>query len=142
MWNTRFSGKPAGRVVVCNGKRYFSLCLNYREYLAHRIVFAAANGLDLLSSNVDHIDGNGLNNDPANLRLATVAENGRNRGAQRNNTSGKKGVSFEKRVGRWRASVQVSGKHVHIGHYDNLDEASAAYEASARKHFGEFYRPS
>jgi hypothetical protein len=86
---------------------------------------------------VDHIDGNGLNNRRGNLRLATAAQNARNRRVI-SGTSGFKGVHFHKRDRRWRADIEVDRKTVCLGYFHTPEEAADAYDAAALEHFGEF----
>lgn len=89
---------------------------------------------------IDHIDGNGQNNDPANLRLATRSQNQHNRGASKNNTSGFKGVYLEKKVNRWKSAICLNGKLRHIGLFDTKEEAHAAYVKAAEQLHGTFAR--
>lgn len=91
---------------------------------------------------VDHRDGNGLNNRRANLRPATSAENLWNRAAQRNSTSGLKGVSYDRRSGKWRAEISAAGKRVSLGLFPNPSSAAAAYAAAAERLHGDFARVS
>jgi hypothetical protein len=101
----------------------------------HRVIMAAPPGVE-----VDHIDRNGLNNTRTNLRLATKAENARNRGAKRGTVSGYKGVYWNKERRMWYATICVDGRQVFLGRHDTAEEAHAAYcEASDRLH-GEFGR--
>ena len=86
----------------------------------------------------DHIDGNGLNNQRANLRACTRAENGRNRGATCNNTSGFKGVSWHKGNRTWDARIWVNGKNRCLGSFSTPEAAYAAYCAAALELHGEF----
>ena len=87
---------------------------------------------------VDHIDGNGLNNQRKNLRNCTSGENSRNRGKQINNTSGFKGVSWRKQKKRWRASISLNKKQIHLGYFSNKEEASKVYKKACDKYHGEF----
>ena len=87
---------------------------------------------------VDHINGDRLDNRRCNLRLATHAENCRNRKNHSNNTSGFKGVHRQKN--RWRALIRVDGKSKFLGSFLTPEDAHAAYCAAARKYFGEFAR--
>lgn len=89
---------------------------------------------------VDHIDGDSLNNRSANLRIATVSENCRNRGAQANNNSGFKGVGWHKRDKKWRARITVGGVVKQLGQFDCPQLAHAAYCAANQIYHGEFGR--
>jgi hypothetical protein len=88
------------------------------------------------TSQIDHRDGNGLNNQRSNLRIATAMQNQSNRGPQRNNTSGFKGVC--KRYGKWRAQIKYKGEKISLGTYPDPAEAARAYDRKARELFGEF----
>lgn len=99
----------------------------------HRVILNAPKGME-----VDHINGDGLDNRRSNLRLATRAENGRNRHMQVNNKSGYKGVSWYKQYGRWRTTIKVSGKTLNLGYFDLPEIAALAYDEAARGYFGEF----
>jgi hypothetical protein len=82
---------------------------------------------------VDHKNRNGLDNRRSNLRIASHAQNMQNRGLDKHNRSGYRGVSWEKRWQRWRAVIQVDGRQQHIGHFKNIEEAaSAVAEARAK----------
>jgi hypothetical protein len=100
-------------------------------YLHHHI-------LNVQNLEVDHIDGNGLNNQKENLRLATRAENARNCKLQRNNTSGFHGVSYQKQINRWMAYIKVNGKRKYIGVYETKEAAALAYNKAAKQYHGEF----
>ena len=96
----------------------------------HRLIMAAPDGAE-----VDHIDGDGLNNRRANLRLATPMQNRQNRRPHIDNTSGFKGVSFCKQTGKWRASICANRKLTNLGRFSTPEEAYAVYcEASERLH--------
>jgi len=89
---------------------------------------------------VDHIDGNGLDNQRSNLRIATIAQNGQNKGLSRANTSGYKGVVWNRERNRWRAQIVVEGRSIYLGSFIDLIEAAQAYDVAAQHHFGEFAR--
>lgn len=100
--------------------------------------------LDVLDSpfQVDHIDGDGLNNRRANLRLATVVENGRNRSKSRTKRSSSfKGVYPGRRTG-WRVRLQINGKALNVGTFPTEDAAARAYDDACRHHFGAFAKPN
>lgn len=104
-----------------------------REYM-HRLVAGAKPG-----ELVDHIDGDSLNNRRENLRLCTRRENTLNaRG--KNSESGYKGVARVKHLNKWSARIMVHGKNLYLGVFVDAKEAALAYDAAAKKHFGEFAR--
>jgi hypothetical protein len=76
---------------------------------------------------VDHKNGDGLDNRRANLRVANRSNNSCNKRARLDNTSGYKDVVFDKRSGKWLVQVQLDSKRVHLGYYrDKLDAVHAA----------------
>jgi hypothetical protein len=87
---------------------------------------------------VEHKDGDGLHCTDVNLRPASVEENNRNRGLIRSNTSGYKGVNWDKGKQQWRAKIQVSGTRLHLGYFADPIEAARAYDQAALQHHGEF----
>jgi hypothetical protein len=89
---------------------------------------------------IDHINTDKSDDRFSNLREATVSQNGANRLAQRNNRIGIKGVRLSKTGKRFEVSIKMQSKAKFIGSFGSLDEAKAAYEASARNLFGEFAR--
>lgn len=87
----------------------------------------------------DHINHDTLNNKRSNLRAVTISQNQRNRkGAQRNSKSGIRGVHWFKRDKCWRAYIMVNYKFMHLGYFDNLQDAAKAYAKANKKYFGEF----
>ncbi len=89
---------------------------------------------------IDHRDGNGLNNQRSNLRFCTHAENMRNRNIQKNNTSGYKGVSWNKNARKWQAVIKYNGTHIYLGLFFCLVSAARTYDGKARELYGEFAR--
>ena len=98
----------------------------------HRFIMDAPKGMQ-----VDHINGNGLDNRKCNLRICTKSDNAKNRRLNKNSKSGFKGVSPRKsKKSPWVA--QISGRL--IGYYDDPEEAAKAYDEEAKKEYGEFAR--
>ena len=87
---------------------------------------------------VDHIDNNCMNNCLLNLRYVTIQENGYNRKISVNNSCGIKGVSFHKTSKKWRAEIKINGKSVHIGYFNNIEDAKNARQIKSREIFGEY----
>lgn len=87
---------------------------------------------------IDHRDGNGLNNQRENLRPVTHQQN--MQGFQRKRlgaTSKFRGVSWYKNISKWEARIQVSGKRIFLGHFTDETKAARAYDAAARHYFGD-----
>lgn len=103
----------------------------------HRLLTSAPKQFD-----VDHINGDGLDNRRENLRLCTRSENNANRHRIQSKTSPVKGVHFETCTGRWRAEVHWQGKRHTLGRFDHLEDAAEAYAAKAAELFGSFANPS
>jgi hypothetical protein len=107
----------------------------YDIALMHRVVMAAPDELD-----VDHINGNRLDNRKKNLRLATNQQNSWNQGLGKRNTSGYKGVSWHTRDLTFSAIIRVDGRQKTLGTFNEAISAALAYDAAAREHYGEFAR--
>lgn len=89
---------------------------------------------------VDHLNRNGLDNRKANLRLATANQNQWNRGANRTNITGLKGVHKLKHGGKFQSNIRFNGKKIYLGLYDTAEMAHAAYREKANELHGAFAR--
>ena len=87
---------------------------------------------------IDHINGDTLDNRPENLREATRSENEMNKLPGKRNSSGIKGVSWEKRRSKWRAQITVNGEYKYLGSFGTRDEAESAYIAASIEMHGGF----
>ena len=87
---------------------------------------------------IDHIDGNGLNNQRYNLRRATVVQNSANFGGR--GISPYRGVRWHKEGRRWVVQIQVNGKNRHVGLFDDETEAAHAYDERAYEAWGSYAR--
>ncbi len=101
--------------------------------LMHRFIMGAESGQE-----IDHVNGNRLDNRRSNLRFATREQNARNRKTPSNNKSGYKGVRLERR--KWRARIQFDGKQISLGNFETPEEAAYAYNEAAKRYYGEFAR--
>jgi hypothetical protein len=117
---------------------YRKVTVEGKYLLAHRIVFIIVHGY--LPAQVDHINGKRDDNRPANLRPATPSENQRNARRPSTNTSGVKGVTWNKQRGKWKALAASDGKAKTIGYFDDLEEAAKQVRAFREQHHGEFAR--
>ena len=87
---------------------------------------------------VDHINGNPLDNRKENLRIVSKIENSRNRKLNHNNTSGYRGVYYDKRSDNWVARINYFKKKLHLGSFNNKKDAACAYNRAAIKYYGSF----
>jgi hypothetical protein len=121
------------------------------KWCAHRkgkkVYAVRANGLSSMhahlmgprrAARIDHIDGDGLNNQRNNLRWATVAQNSMNRTCNRNSRTGYKGVVWCASKRRFRVVLKTAGKQISGGYYSQVEQAVEAHVALARLHHGEF----
>jgi hypothetical protein len=85
---------------------------------------------------VDHNDGNVKNNDITNLRFATVSENIQNSKIRKDNTSGAKGVTWDKNANKWKSRIMIDGIQINLGLYDTFEDAKEARVKRANEVFG------
>jgi hypothetical protein len=132
------------RVLIQGDNLVYAMRTDYtgekpKEILLHREVMESMLGHAIPDGyEVDHKDGNPLNSIRPNLRLATRAENVRNTRTPKNNTSGYKGVSWNKPLQKWRARIKVNNKNIHLGLFDDPELAHKAYCEAADKYHGEY----
>ena len=88
----------------------------------------------------DHKNGNTLDNRRLNLRAATKAQNARNSKLRVDNTSGFKGVYWNKQYQKWKAQIRIGSKRIFLGRFDDPSIAAKAYDNAAIRYFGEFAR--
>ena len=111
---------------------YIVIRINNKLYKAHRLAWLYVHGEfpDLV---IDHINGNGFDNRLQNLREVTQKQNCENQKIHKNNTSGHPGVDWSKAANKWRAKITLNYKTIHIGLFENKDQAIDAYKSFAAK---------
>ena len=133
-WRVRPNGRvPANTQAGCVADTgYRVVRIDGRQWKAHRLAWVLAHGSEP-AGDIDHIDGDRLNNRLSNLREANDSENGQNRRrANRNSASGLLGVVAPTGRAVFHASIRVSGKKIHLGSYLTAQDAHSAYLKAKR----------
>lgn len=104
-----------------------------RTILMHREIAGTPPGI-----HTDHINGEKLDNRRGNLRHVTNTQNHWNIGITKQNVSGYKGVCWDKRKGKWAATIAADGKHFYLGGFPLVEQAAKAYNIAARQLHGEY----
>jgi hypothetical protein len=139
VWKVRLSkrfvvGRRAGCLLPSG---YRVIGIDGSSYFAHRLAWFYVHGA-WPSAQLDHKNGIKNDNRIRNLRECSPVENCRNRAGGNRRRLGFKGVSFDKRSGRWRAQIDVDSGTICLGSFESTVEAAAAYDAAARRHHGAF----
>ena len=136
-WRVSQGRVKAGDVVGTNGRYKQAQVFGERWYV-HRLVFLWHHGY--APQYVDHINGNAHDNRIVNLRECTQADNVRNARLSKRNTSGVKGVTWDKARNKWRAQLSINGVETNLGRYNTLEEATEAVRKARQQHHGDFVR--
>lgn len=140
-FRARSSGGGDRWYAACNGVKHGR---GNSTVFMHRVIMGVVHG----GPGVDHVSGDGLDNRRSNLRFATQSQNVMNRGMLPNNTTGYKGIWWEKpyrvngkiRKGKWRAAIFCEGVRHRLGRFKTAEEAARAYDRKALELFGEYAR--
>ena len=129
-------GTRAG--ALTGDKNYWKIWINGKGYYEHQLVWLYHKGY--LPKQLDHKDYDGLNNRIENLREATTSQNMANAPKKKNNSTGFKGVHFNKKKKKYYGRIMVNRENKHLGWFCDPIEAAKAYNTAAIKYFGEFAR--
>jgi len=142
-WSKSFGpvskGSKAGTVVQRNsqrpggGNRYVKIGIDGVKYYAHRLAFLIKEGR-WPKEQVDHINGDGTDNRWSNLREVTQAVNSRNATLRADNKTGRTGVIWDKRKQKWRAEIRVDDEGIHLGYFEDFEQAVKAREEAENRY--------
>jgi hypothetical protein len=138
IWRVNRKHVKAGMIAgsertVSGGKRYHMIKVDGRCYGAHHVIFFMMTGRWALPE-IDHIDGNGCNNQWSNLREVDGVTNRRNQRRMCRNKSGYTGVCWHKRNQKWEVKIGVNGGFINLGYFDSIDDAIAARKDANQKY--------
>ena len=123
---------PSGTKAGANVNSYIRITIDGKGYGAHRLAWLYVHGKHP-TDQIDHINGNPLDNRIVNLREATLFENAQNiKRPQKNNKHGYLGITFDKRKNLWRARIGVNGTRRYIGKFKSPEDAYKAYLSAKR----------
>lgn len=141
-WKVSRTGRGGGIGSVAGAldrKGHRDITIKGQRYKAHRLAWFWVHG-EWPSDQIDHKDNCPDHNWIDNLRVATDSQNRMNARRPRHNTSGFKGVSWQKGRQKWQAKLQKDGRTIFIGRFGTAEEAQTAYQQAAALHFGAFAR--
>ena len=133
IWKRPFGGsiKAGFAAGYVTNLGYLHVQFNKTKYFAHRIAWAIIKREDPLGLQIDHINGNKLDNRIANLRKASGKQNCCNQKAA-------KGYYFNKGHKKWKSQIRSNGKVIFLGYFDTEEQAREAYLRAKEKLHGEF----
>jgi len=130
----RHVGEEAGtQVTDADGMEYRSVSVFNTPFRSHRIAWLLYYG-NWPSLQIDHRDGDGLNNRITNLREVTNRENGMNSKMSSRNSSGVVGVRWHPAAKKWNARIKVSSVEIYLGIFESFEDAVAARKQAESKY--------
>ena len=125
-WTGKRKGTKSGKIAgTISSDNYIQIQISGKLYRSHRLAWFYEYG-KWPEGILDHIDRDTLNSSIYNLREASPTENQRNRGTNKNSTTGINGVSLHSKSGKYQAYIKVSGIKKHLGLFSTVEEAAAA----------------
>lgn len=126
-------GVRAGSIGSSRGERYESISVYGKLYKAHRLAWMYIHG-SMPSKDIDHINGNTLDNRIVNLRNVSKSVNCKNKTKMKNNKTGVTGVYWSNRFNKFHAQISSEGKKIHLGWFDELESAKEARQSAEVKY--------
>lgn len=137
-WRNSGRGRRPQRAGTSESSGYERITICGEKHYSHRLAWFVVTGEWAIE--IDHVDGDGMNNKISNLRKATRVQNMRNRGIAKNSKSGITGVSFNNEKKMWCSYIQLNGKTRHLGFFKEKSHAATARRAAEKESFGAFCR--
>lgn len=132
-------GEPVGVIWTnpSSNKKYWAVKFKYKRYMLHRLIWAwhGYSVPDDDTHEIDHINGNSLDNRIENLRVGSNKQNQENRKVNVNNKTGVKGVQFIPKTKKYIAVIHHNKKNLHLGTYSTLEEAVSVRKEAERKYY-------
>ena len=108
---------------------YIRISINNKHLYLHRFLYEQYHNIKLTKEEqIDHINNIRDDNRICNLRIATASQNQQNRNAPKNNKSGLKSIYWDKRKNKYKSCCKFNNKNIHIGYFDNIEDAKIAYD--------------
>lgn len=126
------------KVGYISKNKYLKTNIDGKIYPVHRLIFVMHHGYH--PETIDHIDGNGFNNNIENLRAATYSENCCNAKLRKDSSSGYKNVYWNKLMKRWGVKLAINKKQMHFGYYHDIEVANFVATFVRHKYHKEFAR--
>lgn len=128
-WRAEIAFKSNGEVRTVYAVRKPKVSETYDSTVRmHRIIVNCP-----VNFQVDHINGNGLDNRRENLRVVTDSQNTQNQRIKSSNKSGYKGVFWHKQRNKWVAQIGIENRQIYLGSFSNIEEAVLEYEKASEK---------
>lgn len=138
-WAIKTCNINIGDIAGCqNNRGYIAIRINNVTYLAHRLAWLYVTG-KWPEQGIDHVNRITNDNRFSNLREATTFQNHQNRNKPKHNTSGFKGVHFNKSANKWQARIGFNGKRKHLGLFDSPEIAYQTYIEAAKIEHKNFF---
>lgn len=135
--NNKNNNKNGEKIGSVSSNGYLNIAIHRRSYLAHRLAWFYMKGY--WPKQIDHKDGNVLNNIFSNLRETDKYGNAQNRKKPSHGKNKYKGVTFYSKNNKWGARITFQGNRILIGLFDSPEEANEAYISKAKELFKDFY---
>jgi len=132
-WNTKFAGKEAFTAINTNGYRRGALM--WGSVYLHQVIYAVAYGELPKGFQIDHINGDRLDNRKCNLRAVTHSGNCRNQNCEAKSSTGFRGVHFVKRNGTFQARIRANNRSYTMGGFLTAEEAAIGRKRLEAEHW-------